>query len=294
MKNKITKPRLLAILAHPDDESLGMGGTLAKYATEGVETFLLMATRGERGRYGLHKKSPGLDIVGRTRSQELLNASDKLGIGEVTFLDYIDGDLDQADPEEIISRIAAEIRRIQPQVVVTFGPEGSYGHPDHIAISQFTTAATIKAADPSFFTADYAPYSVAKLYYMAWPPSKWAIYQAAFKELSSHVDGVKRLAVPFPDWAITTRIDAVKHWKKVWEAILCHKTQMGIYANLENLNEAEHQVLWGEQEFYRAYSTVNGGRKAETDLFEGVHSKWEYQPHAKYRNSTNGSSIKMK
>ena len=293
MNHQISKPRLLAVLAHPDDESLGMGGTLAKYASEGVETYLLMATRGERGRYGLHKKSPGLDIVGRTRSEELMAASQKLGIGEVTFLDYIDGDLDQADPEEVIAKIASHIRRIQPQVVVTFGPEGSYGHPDHIAISQFTTAATIKAADPGFISNDHSAYSVSKLYYMAWPPSKWAIYQAAFKELSCNVDGVKRMAAPFPDWAITTRVDAVSYWKKVWEAILCHQTQMGIYANLEKLSEAQHQVLWGEQEFYRAFSTVNGGRTTETDLFEGVHSKWEHPRRFLQFKSTNGAKVGM-
>ena len=147
--------RLMAVFAHPDDESLVMGGALAKYASEGVDTHLLMATRGERGRYGLHPVSPGTEIVGKTREQELLAAAGHLGVKEVSFLDYMDGDLDKVDAEEIITKIALHIRRVRPQVVATFGPDGAYGHPDHVAISQFTTAAIVKAADPTFRTAAF-------------------------------------------------------------------------------------------------------------------------------------------
>ncbi|MEJ2082998.1 MAG: PIG-L family deacetylase, partial [Acidobacteriota bacterium] len=133
--------RLMCVLAHPDDESLGMGGTLAKYAAEGVETFLVTATRGERGRYGDLPDRPSLEEVGVIREGELRAAARVLGIREVSLLGYLDGDLDQMSPEEVIRRIAYEIRRLRPHVVVTFGPDGAYGHPDHIAISQFTTAA---------------------------------------------------------------------------------------------------------------------------------------------------------
>lgn len=261
--------RLLAVLAHPDDESLGMGGTLAKYADEGVEVYLLTATRGERGRFGTRKESPGLEVVGRTREQELLAAAEVLGIREVGFLDYIDGDLDQADPGEAIARISAHIRRIRPAVVLTFGPEGAYGHPDHIAISQFTTAGVLQAADPEFLTAA-PPHRVSKLYYMAWPPSKWAVFQAAFKELGMTVDGVRRVATPYPDWAVTTRIDASPYWEVAWQAIRCHETQMAVYQGLEALTEEQHLTLWGRQEFYRSFSLVNGGRKVESDLFAGL------------------------
>lgn len=274
MKSVNTK-RLMCIVAHPDDESLGMGGTLAKYANEGVETHLIMATKGERGRFGTAKESPGLDIVGQTRALELLNAADTLGLSDVKFLNYIDGDLDKANPAEIIARISRHIRRVAPQVVITFGPEGAYGHPDHIAISQFTTAAIVQAADPEFEPSGLPTHSVSKLYYMAWPSAKWDVFQAAFKELASNVDGVKRVATPYPDWAITTRIDTSDHWQTVWNAIGCHQTQMAIYSQLEQLTEAQHVSLWGRQEFYRAFSLVNGGRQLETDLFEGIEEKKE-------------------
>ena len=94
--------RLMCILAHPDDESLGMGGTLAKYASEGIETYLVTATRGERGWWGQEKDYPGLKALGQTRERELRCAAEALGIRDVQILDYVDGDLDQADTREVI------------------------------------------------------------------------------------------------------------------------------------------------------------------------------------------------
>jgi LmbE family N-acetylglucosaminyl deacetylase len=262
--------RLLAVLAHPDDESLGLGGTLVKYATDGVQTHLVTATRGERGRYGTAEKSPGFKIVGAARTNELLAAARILGLQSVDFLDYMDGDLDQAPPLEASDKIAAHIREIRPQVVVTFGPEGAYGHPDHIAVSQFTISAIVRAASPDPKTGGLRPHTVQKLYWMAWPPDIWDAYQAAFKKLTITVDGVERQAMPQPDWSITTKVDATAHWKTVWEAVQCHQTQIAIYSKLRELSVRQHEVIWGHQMFYRAFSLVNSGRKIETDLFEGI------------------------
>src|SRR5215469_8599914 len=129
--------KLMCVLAHPDDESLGNGGILAKYAAEGVETYLVTATRGERGWFGPDEEYPGLQVLGQRREKELRASAQVLGIRRVEFLDYIDGDLDQAPPAEVVAKIVGQIRRVKPDVVVTFGPDGGYGHPDHIAISQF-------------------------------------------------------------------------------------------------------------------------------------------------------------
>ncbi|HMQ56288.1 MAG TPA: PIG-L family deacetylase, partial [Anaerolineae bacterium] len=155
--------KLMCILAHPDDESLGMGGILAKYAAEGVETYLVTATRGEHGWTGKPADYPGPTQLGQTREGELRRAAKGLGIREVTFLDYIDGSLDEADPTEVTNRLVAHLRRVRPQVVVTFDPNGAYGHPDHIAIAQFNTAAVAAAADPG--TGSGRPHRGAKLYY---------------------------------------------------------------------------------------------------------------------------------
>src|SRR5262245_19831855 len=125
--------RLMCVLAHPDDESLGTGGALARCAAEGIATYVVCATRGEHGRFGEANESPGPEIVGKAREAELLAAAKELGVREVSFLDYVDGFLDRADPIEAIGRIVGHLRRVKPQVVITFGPDGAYGHPDHIA-----------------------------------------------------------------------------------------------------------------------------------------------------------------
>src|SRR5580700_3115315 len=88
--------RLMCVLAHPDDESLGTGGALAKYASEGIGTYVVTATRGEQGRYDDTGRSPGPEIVARTREAELRAAANELGVREIAFLDYHDAELDRA------------------------------------------------------------------------------------------------------------------------------------------------------------------------------------------------------
>jgi LmbE family N-acetylglucosaminyl deacetylase len=262
----------MCILAHPDDESLGMGGTLAKYANEGIETYLVTATRGERGRFGDAAVRPAPQVVGEVREAELRAASKELGIREIHFLDYIDGELDRANPADAQGKIVGFLRRVRPHVVVTFGPDGAYGHPDHIAISQLAGAAVLLAADPSYATSSggETPHRVSKFYYLAWSKPKWDAYQAAFKKLVVTVDGAERQVSPWPDWTITTVLETGHVWDTVWRAVCCHQTQMTIYGKLEHLSAQHHQALWGTQEYYRVFSCVNGGRTIEKDLFEGL------------------------
>ncbi|HET7904312.1 MAG TPA: PIG-L family deacetylase [Candidatus Eisenbacteria bacterium] len=271
--------RLIAVLAHPDDESLGVGGTLAKYAAEGAETYVVTATRGQAGRFrggkeGEDPAHPGRGELARIRAAELRAASSVLGVRELVQLGHEDGVLDQADPREVVRAIAGHYRRLKPQVAVTFPPDGAYGHPDHIAVSQFATAAAVAAANPEFDAGPefrgLAPHALSKLYYMTWPAGPWAAYQEAFKKLVSHVDGVERQAVPWPDWAVTTIVETGDHWPTVWKAVQCHDSQIAGYERLRHLSPEHHEELWGRQYFYRAFSTVNGGRRRETDLFEGL------------------------
>ena len=261
--------RLMAVLAHPDDESLGLGGTLATYAARGVETYVVTATRGERGRYFANVDRPSDADVGRVREAELRAATQTLGVRELVLLGYTDGELDRADPNEAIGRIVAQLRRVRPQVVVTFDPFGAYGHPDHVAICQLTTAAVLAAADPAFET-DLPPHRVSKLYYLALDERAWGIYQSAFKKLTTRVDGEERAVVPWPRWAVSAEIDTYAHWRSAWSAVRRHETQLSVYASLDELTPAQHETLWGSATFYRALSTVNGGRSRETDLFDGV------------------------
>jgi LmbE family N-acetylglucosaminyl deacetylase len=273
-----SRGRLLAVLAHPDDESLGVGGTLAKCAAAGVDVFLITATRGDGGRFRGYpcgdERHPGPVKLGNIRAAELRAAATELGIREVSLLDYQDQHLDNAHPREAVGRIATHLRTFRPEVVITFGPDGAYGHPDHIAISQFTTAAIVAAADATFTPesdgAAACPHAVSKLYYLAWPQSTWTAYQASVRTLSAIVDGVERHATPWPDWAVTTVIDTSEMWPTVWRAVSCHQSQLAAYERLRNLPTEHHKTLWGRQSFYRAFSTVNGGRARETDLFEGI------------------------
>ena len=262
--------KLMTVLAHPDDKSLATGGSLAKYGSEGVETYVVSATRGERGRYHDGSENPGPEAMGRIRERELMDAAEVLGVKEVGFLGYMDGDLDQTDPDEAIGKIVQHLRRVRPQVVLTFDQAGSYGHPDHIAICQFTTAAAVAAADADYRPDQGAPHAVSKLYYSCWSAPEWAALEAAFKKLTMTVDGVERRTTPWPDWAITTRIDTRKWWPQVWQAISCHASQVSAYEKLEDLPPELHEALWGSQAFYRVCSTVNGGRERESDLFEGL------------------------
>jgi aromatic-L-amino-acid/L-tryptophan decarboxylase len=262
--------RLMCVFAHPDDESLGVGGTLAKYAAEGVDLCLVTATRGQKGRWG-EGPDPGREEAGRRREGELREASKILGIGELHLLDYMDGELADAEPAGAVLRIVEHIRRFRPQVVVTFGPDGAYGHPDHIAISQFTTAAVAAAGNPGLEGArSWTAHHVSKLYYIAWSRAKWDAYQSAFRTLGVRVDGKERGATPWPDHAITTVIDTEKYWPTVWNAVQCHKTQLALYGGLDRLSAEHHRQLWGTQEFCRAFSVAGGSRRRESDLFEGL------------------------
>lgn len=262
---------LLCVLAHPDDESLGFGGMLAHYAHAGVATHLITATRGERGWLGEPAAYPGAEMLGRMREGELRAAAEILGLRETTFLDYMDGDLDQADPAAIIDVLVGHLRRVRPQVVATFDPTGIYGHPDHIAICQFTTAAISAAANPHYVDRDaQAPHQVTKLYYRACSAAELAIYQQVFGDLVMTIDGVERRATGWAEWAITTRIDAVAHWQQVWRAVACHRSQLSAYQHFASLPPEQHRILWGKQTFYRALSLVNSGRQAEDDLFAGI------------------------
>lgn len=263
--------RLMCVMAHPDDESLGVGATLARYSAEGVEIHLVTATRGERGWFGASEENPGLDGLGRMREAELRAASAVLRLHSLAFLDYIDGDLDQASATEAAARIAHHLRRVKPHVVITFPPDGAYGHPDHIAISQFTLAGIVQAASTQFQDSEgLPPHDVLKFYYMAGTAPELSMYEEIFGELVMVIDGVERRTAPWSEWAVTTRVQTEGFWHTAREAVACHRTQLPGYATLLDLPEAQLRKLWHDQAYYRAYSLVNSGREMESDLFEGV------------------------
>lgn len=263
--------RLMAILAHPDDETLGTGGTFARYAGEGVETYLVTATRGERGWFGPPEENPGLHALGQIREQELAAAAQMLGIRQFTLLDYIDGELAQAPAQAVIRQLVDRIRAVRPQVVITFDPFGVYGHPDHIAICQWATTAVHCAADPAYQAGSVPqPHSVAKLYYLATTQSDFDLYTQAFGELVMEIDGVPRWSVPWPRWAITTHLDTSAYQEQVWQAVFCHRSQLREYEKLLALPGEAREQLWRTGRYYRVFSRVPVNGPVEDDLFSGL------------------------
>jgi LmbE family N-acetylglucosaminyl deacetylase len=167
--------RILGVFAHPDDESFCAGGTLAKYVTGGAEVMVVSATRGEAGQI----RSAGVATrrtLGQVREQELALACQRLGVQHAVCLDYGDGKLQEADQDVLIGEIVEIIRRFRPDVVITFGPDGGYGHPDHIVISAATTAACICSGDVSRFPdqliAGLAPHRPAQLLHSVFPQKR--------------------------------------------------------------------------------------------------------------------------
>lgn len=159
---------LLSVLAHPDDETFGMGGTLSLYARRGVDVQLVCATRGEVGDIDPEYKEK-IKSAACLRTQELRCAADLLGIGQIHFLNYRDSGMPGSEAnghpkalaaqpiEQVAGEVAHLIRKIKPEVVVTFDPIGGYRHPDHIAMHKATVLAVALASDPSVDDPDGLP-----------------------------------------------------------------------------------------------------------------------------------------
>ncbi|MDP2660364.1 MAG: PIG-L deacetylase family protein, partial [Dehalococcoidia bacterium] len=228
---------LLAVFAHPDDESYGPGGVLARYAAEGVEVHLVTATRGEEGTLG----DPPLctsEELGRVREGELRCACQVLGIGDLRLLGYRDGALDRQDPDEIEEKIVRAIRELRPQVVLTFPPDGITGHPDHITVHQCTVRAFEHAGDGTFFPHHIAqglkPYRPAKLYFDALPSER---VRTLGLDLTSH------------DEHITTVIDVAGYIDAKMSAIRCHRTQ----TDFPSLTAEQAREFLSQEHFWLAY-----------------------------------------
>ncbi len=178
---------IMAVHAHPDDEVVFTGGTLALYSSRGVRTVLVTTTGGEEGE--IH--DPDLDPeearprLGDIRREELLRAVEILGIDHLEFLGYRDSGMvgtepnerpdnfHNADREEAICKLVALVRRYKPHVLITYDENGAYGHPDHIMCNVITHAAFEKSADPTYLPELGEPWQPLKLYYTHWPEESW-------------------------------------------------------------------------------------------------------------------------
>ena len=178
--------RVLGVFAHPDDETFCAGGTFARYAGQGAEIMVVSATRGQAGQ--IRDAAAGnRRTIAAVREAELRLACERLGITQVRCLDHVDGTLADAGFPALVEEVTEVIREFGPDIVITFGPDGGYGHPDHVTISAVTTAACQRAAGPGPGP-DRAATRPPRLYYRHFPPGDLLITERLAAWLASRPD----------------------------------------------------------------------------------------------------------
>jgi N-acetyl-1-D-myo-inositol-2-amino-2-deoxy-alpha-D-glucopyranoside deacetylase len=277
---------IMAVLAHPDDESFGLGGTLALYARRGCDVYLLCATRGEAGTVD-PEYMQGYSTIAEMREAELRCAASHLGLKAVYFLDYRDsgmpGSEDNHHPQaqinhpldEVAARVVKYIREIKPDIVLTFDPIGGYRHPDHIHIHQATALAFEKSADRAFHPEAGEPFQPRGLYFQVFPrwflkvvtrlmplfgrdPRRWG--------RNKDVDILSLADVNFP---LHVRVDIRPVAGVKLEAGACHASQGGVQMRRGWMGFFSR--VFGEHEDYmRAYPPVDGQTRVANDLFTGL------------------------
>jgi N-acetyl-1-D-myo-inositol-2-amino-2-deoxy-alpha-D-glucopyranoside deacetylase len=276
---------LLSVLAHPDDETFGMGGTLALYARKGVSVHLICATRGEVGEVDPEYKET-IRSAACLRTQELRCAAQILGIEKLHFLNYRDsgmpGSEDNNHPKALVAQpvdqvaneVAHLIRQIQPDVVLTFDPIGGYRHPDHIAMHQATVKAFELASDETYKDSEgLPPFQPNRLYYHTINHTflKIVVWVLRLIGQDPHQFGrnkdIDLVALTEVDFPIHVKVDygAVKDIKA--EAARCHASQGGADMN-KGLRGLITWLFGGHKdEFMQAYPEPEAGAKVKRDLF---------------------------
>jgi len=274
---------LLAVHAHPDDESIGTGGILAKYASQGIRTVVVYCTKGEEGDIqnpDFIPPSPGLTIK-EIRMIELENALTVLDVESFHFLGYYDSGMAgspensnpksfaQADIKEATRRLVDIIRLVRPQVIVTYNEKGLYGHPDHIMANKVTLRSFHTSGDPEYTgEKDLEPWQPEKLYYTALSLERLRkMHQMALEQ--GEEPGLDPEVLGTPEEQITTTIDVEDFLPKKFEALLCHKSQIGPKSFFKRISQERVNEFFR----YEHYVCVHGcGPKPqkEEDLFEGL------------------------
>jgi LmbE family N-acetylglucosaminyl deacetylase len=276
--------RLLISYAHPDDESFGLGGLIARYVREGVDVYLICATNGDVGTVSPDMLN-GYRSVAELRLAELDCAAAKLGLKHVYKLGYKDsgmmGSETCSDPtclwqtpqEAVTRRVVEALRDAQPQVVITFNRYGGYGHPDHIAIQRATTTAFALAGDPSYQTGQ-APYTPQKLYYSNISALMVRIGIARVRLAGKNprklgknadIDMMAVLENVEPTHAVIDVSGFLREWD---EASACHASQLG--GGIPRVPMMVRRYMFSRQSFTRIHPAPQPGAPRETDLFAGV------------------------
>ncbi len=275
---------ILAVLAHPDDETFGVGGTLALYAHQGYDTYYVCATRGEVGTVD-DEHLNGFKDIAELRTAELNRAAKILGLKGVYFLGYRDSGMPGTEEnkhpnaqinhsiDEVAGKVVKYIRELKPEIVLTFDPIGGYKHPDHIHIHKATVLAFEKADDPSFHPEAGMPFKPRALYFQVFSRRilRWTVKLMPLigrdptRFGRNHDVNLKELAeVDFP---VHVRVNITPVSEIKQEAGIQHASQGG--SQMRRGIMGVLMKLVGEHEDYmRAYPPVNDGRyKVSNDLF---------------------------
>lgn len=277
---------LLAVLAHPDDETFGMGGTLALHARRGDNVYLVCATRGEVGTVD-PEHMRNFKSIAELRESELRCAAEHLGLKEVFFLGYRDsgmpGTPDNKHPDaqvahpldEVAGRVVRYIRELKPDAVLTFDPIGGYRHPDHIHIHQATVLAFERADDPSFHPESGAPFKPRALYFQVFPRQFLRMATRLMPLVgidpsrfgrNKDVDLKALVDVDFP---VHVRVDTRSVSDVAQAAALCHASQGGGQMR-SGVMGFVRRMIGDREEYMRAYPPVQNGRRLGGDLLKGV------------------------
>ena len=279
-------PTLLAVLAHPDDESFGMGGTLSLYSQRGSDVYLVCATRGEVGTVDAEHMH-NFRSVAELREAELRCAAEHLGLKQVFFLDYRDsgmpGSADNVHPDaqvahsvdEVAGKVVRYIRELTPDAVLTFDPIGGYRHPDHIHIHQATVLAFERADDPAFHPESGAPYKPRALYFSVFPHKLLRTITRLMPlvgidptRFGRNKDVNLKALVDF-DFPVHVRVDTRSTKAAKDAAALCHASQGG--AQMRRGIMGFMTRLFGEHEDYmRAYPPVADVHRVGRELLDGL------------------------
>jgi LmbE family N-acetylglucosaminyl deacetylase len=275
---------LLVVLAHPDDETFGTGGTLAYYASKGVDVHLLCATRGEVGEVD-PQMLRGFGSIGELREHELRCAAENLGLKAVHFLDFRDSGMEGSpdnlhpqalaatDLDEVAAKIVVFMRSIRPQVVITFDPVGGYMHPDHIAIHKATVRAFHAAGDASQFISELPAYQPERLYYHTFPRGFLRITVALMKLVgkdprkfgkNGDIDLVRVSGARFP---VHASVDYRSVLDKKNQAVACHASQGGMRITVGALDFLR-KIFGISDQYMQAYPPP--GKHRLKDLFAGT------------------------
>jgi LmbE family N-acetylglucosaminyl deacetylase len=279
------QPLLLAVLAHPDDESFGMGGTLAVYARRGIEVHLICATRGEVGEID-PEFLEGFESKAEVRESELRCASGLLGLAGVHFLNYRDsgmtGSLENKHPQALanapLDQVAAEIthyiRKLRPEVVITFDPIGGYRHPDHLAIHHATVKAFYAAGNAQEYPDDLPAYLPERLFFQTIPHNflRVAVRLMPLFGVDPRKFGKNKdinladiVSVRFPTHAVI-RYGEVIHIRD--QASACHASQGGGQFFKGPFGWVR-RIFSSYETYMQAYPEPQY-RRPLTDLFEGI------------------------